>query len=250
MKDELLDCCRAHVLNDGEAPTTVREPYIPFIPEDWNGRLVLAEAQNHGIAAVDYLHWLKGLSSDERLNRLYLREHLGIQPWDDGTLKLAVASAFCDDPIRWGVSNAVLWSMVDSAGRNQTPSDFTKRRSLEVWTDFLRIMKPQFVLASGKIATSIVTAAREKLGKAIPYVSVCLPAPTNLSRVSGMFAPEDLLNRFPEVGDVLSKHEDWLTPTYRSNKIFFACHTVSKVKKCIPNKAQQRTCKMPCASER
>ena len=37
------------------------EPYIPFVLDDWNGGLVLAEVQNHSAKSREYLEWLRGL---------------------------------------------------------------------------------------------------------------------------------------------------------------------------------------------
>ncbi len=42
-----------------------------------------------------------------------------------------------------------------------------------------------------------------------------------------LFNEADLLNRYPEVKNVVNKHPEWLQGGYRLNKIFFACHAVS-----------------------
>jgi hypothetical protein len=91
LKAKLLTICRAGVLKElGEE--TVPEPYIPFIPKNWNRCLVLAEAQNHSKKNDAYLSWLEGLDSKGKMLRLYRRgKKLGCQPWDDGSLKFAVA---------------------------------------------------------------------------------------------------------------------------------------------------------------
>ncbi len=45
-----------------------------------------------------------------------------------------------------------------------------------------------------------------------------------------MFSKEDLLKRFPEVAEVVEKRSEWHRNGYESNKVFFACHAVSKTK--------------------
>ncbi len=83
--NRLLAICRSGVLKKA-GEETVPEPYIPFVPDNLNGGLVLAEAQNHGAKSREYLEWLRGLSSRDRMLRFYMRgEQLGCQPWDDGS---------------------------------------------------------------------------------------------------------------------------------------------------------------------
>jgi hypothetical protein len=84
-------------------------------------------------------------------------------PWDDGSLKLALASAFDEDPERWAVSNAVLWSRRDKKGRNASPSDEAKSRSAEVWYEFLQALQPEIVATAGKVAEKLIDAV-QKLG--------------------------------------------------------------------------------------
>lgn len=50
-----------------------------------------------------------------------------------------------------------------------------------------------------------------------------------MSRISGMFNSNDLLERFPEVREIAEKNENWIK-NYRSNKVFYACHAVSLLK--------------------
>ena len=91
LKTRLVEACKNHLFlpNEPGPAATIPEPYIPYVPNPWNGTLVLAEAQNHAKRSGQepgYLDWLKSLSSDERIERLYLwSEDLGIQPWDDGS---------------------------------------------------------------------------------------------------------------------------------------------------------------------
>lgn len=66
----LLDVCRRNIL-DNEQLAVVPEPYIPYVPESWNGLLVLAEAQNLSEATNSrYRAVLLGMGADERMQRL------------------------------------------------------------------------------------------------------------------------------------------------------------------------------------
>ena len=105
MRDDLIEEVRAACR---QAPAiagvsvVIDEPYAPYIPPRWNGRLVVAEAQNLA-GDTEYVRRLKAATPEDRISRLHrsASEHLGIGPWDDGTLKLAVTAAWpdlsCDD---------------------------------------------------------------------------------------------------------------------------------------------------------
>ena len=214
LTDSLLGTCRLHVL-ETQQEETVPEPYIPYVPENWNRGLVLAEAQNHGAKSHDYLTWLREQDSTTRMLRLYARgDGLGCQPWDDGSLKLAVA-------------NAVLWSRIDRAKRNDNPSKRMERNSVKVWCEFLEILSPEWVVTAGKVARMIIDQTQYQGCR----LSLKLPSPSYLSRVSGLFDEEDLLQRYPEVLEVMEGRPELLRGGYRRNKIFFACHAVSSAQK-------------------
>jgi hypothetical protein len=103
--DTLAEICRRHRLPDRSCGATMEEPYVPCIPGVWNGVLVLGEAQNHGTKSAAYLEGLRAMGSERRIHRLRDlsseertrwfgdREDIGVQPWDDGSLKLAVEAA-------------------------------------------------------------------------------------------------------------------------------------------------------------
>jgi len=62
--------------------TIFPEPYLPYVPSDWNGILVLAEAQ-HLAGASTYRQWLADLPSEDRMRRLPKAPGcLGVGPWD------------------------------------------------------------------------------------------------------------------------------------------------------------------------
>lgn len=224
--NRLLEICRRHCLRNSRV--VVGEPYIPFLPDKWNGILVLAEAQNMSTKNQDYVDRVKAMKRDERFQRLgrVEWEGIGIQPWDDGSLPLAVASVFPELAVKqFGVSNAVVWSQRTEEGANKNPSDDLVRRSVRFWSDILAVLKPEQVVTAGKIARGVIEQAWQG-----SHLALRSPSPRYLSPLVGLFDNEDLFRRFPEVSDALDRQPELLDGHYRANKIFFACHAVSVAK--------------------
>ncbi len=227
LKNKLLSICRSGVLKKVDEET-VPEPYIPFVPGNWNGGLVLAEAQNHGAKSREYLEWLRGLNSRDRMLRLYKHDDkLGCQPWDDGSLKFALTCVSDSAPERWAVCNAVLWSRVHGSGRNDNPSECMTENSVRLWMEYLKLLKPNVVVTAGKVANTVM----DKAGCQVARLSLLLPSPMNLRRLSGLFDTDDLLARYPEVSAAAGAFPELVSGRERRNKIFFACHAVSMAKK-------------------
>ncbi len=124
--DAMIEVCRRHVVSP-DLHAILPEPYIPYIPDDWNGLLVLAESQNLA-SAGEYRERLEKASSEDRFVRLSRCKNgtgVGVQPWDDGHLKIAVKAALDVDPARTAVSNAVPWSQQKKARNEQNSLDGT-----------------------------------------------------------------------------------------------------------------------------
>ena len=229
MEQELLDILRTKACREMGEGIVIREPYIPYLPKGWNGMLVLAESQNLSAANEAYVDELMRLDPTGRMKRLghpelYEGADIGVAPWDDGSLKLAVEAAFGAIAERTGVSNAVLWSQRDpNTGANSNPDAHLQELSSVLWRDMLEIIQPERVICSGNIAHRVVCNAVWTGGR---IDKVRLPSPNGISRVSGMFGKTDLLKRYPEVRKVAEAHPEWLK-SHRHNKIFFACHAVS-----------------------
>jgi hypothetical protein len=221
--DELVNICREHSLPQDHG-VVIAEPYIPYIPKDWNRVLVLAEAQNLSDTNRSYVEGLKQQSPDARIRRLYgSSESIGIQPRDDGSLKLAAAAMFPSEPIdAFAVSNAVLWSMRTADGTNLNPDDALIQSSVKVWQRIQRILDPSLVIACGRVAHVLSEQAFS-----CHCLMLRLPARRAMSIMSGMFDQDDLLRRFPEVKSAIERHPSILSGSYSQNKIFFACHAVS-----------------------
>ena len=205
----------------------IREAYIPYLPKDWNGVLVLAESQNLSNKNEDYVKWLQSLTSIKRMTRLKrYKNDVGIYPWDDGSLKLALESALKIKACHTAVSNAVLWSQRSNTGANINPSNSLMSFSARIWKEFLAILQPKTVITAGKKAEHVI---KESCWSG-QHIKLRLPAKTAMSRVSGMFKAEDLLTRYPEVKQAVVKNPVWVNE-YKENKIFFACHAVSIINK-------------------
>jgi hypothetical protein len=225
---ELCDICRQHILEDTTA-AIVPEPYIPYFPEGWNGLLVLAEAQN---LAGDrkYQEWLCDLPPDQRFRRLRRgdRDQLGVQPWDDGSLKIAVAAALEEEPDATAVSNAVPWSLADSIGRNANPSKALRSKAVEFWADLLPRVRARRIVAVGNVAFRAMERALERSGEQDrpPLTHWWHPSPRALSPRSSKFSVEEMLARFPVIALLKERHKDWFEK-YEKNKVYFACRAIS-----------------------
>lgn len=223
---ELCGICRQHILEDTTA-AVVPEPYIPYFPERWNGLLVLAEAQNLAGDKTGYQEWLRDLSVNERLRRLPRdADRVGVQPWDDGSLKIAVAATFGKDPNRTAVSNGVPWSLSGEGATNVNPSEDLIEKATQFWSEMLPHIGAGRIVVAGKVANGVIREALERSGMKTSVTHWRLPSSLAMSRVSGMFSPEDLLRRFSEVAAVKSANPGWFKGN-ETNKVFFACHCVS-----------------------
>ncbi len=203
------------------------EPYVPYIPDCWNGALVLSEAQNHGIRSIRYVEWLRTLSPTDLRKRLYLGsgEAIGIQPWDDCTLKIVV-SLIGLDPGKCAVSNAVPWSRVGSSGANSNPSGEMTEAAVGHLKKMLAVMNPTLIVTAGTPARKIAHAALDQSACKPRLIALRSASPTLLNKVVGMFAVDDLLNRFPEVKRLLEEKPAWFESA-KEAKVFYACHALS-----------------------
>ncbi len=227
MREKLIEICKKNILQTDIA--ILREPYIPFIPDDWNGLLVLAEAQNLSSTNQSYVDQLLSCSSYDRICRFKHLEDVGVQPWDDGSIKIAIEASLGVNADQTAVSNAVLWSRVKLNRTNDRPNDELVERSVAIWLEILEELNPKKVLTVGKIAENIIAYCQNEIHNDWKHFALRSPSPSLLSRVSGMFDESDLLERYPEVRKISEEKPKWFE-TYRKNKIFFACHAVSLLK--------------------
>jgi len=246
----LLEICRKYT---SDAPENVMfpEPYLPYKPKKWNGILVLAESQV--IKSTDdesYGGKLKKLSSVERMARLgekelqYKEGDIGIGPWDNGTIKLALQAIFKGTELgleleNVAVSNAVPWTKRTN-GSNKNPDEQMQAKAANFWKDIFDMWKPDInvLVVLGNIAEKVMRRAGISEKYAKNWVKLRLPSKNSIFRIMNTFSHKDLLCRYGEVQKALSilgmkKDNEKL---YKM-KVFFACHAVSlglgKFKECF-----------------
>jgi hypothetical protein len=222
VEDDLIDklavICEEHACPNG---VVFSESYVPYIPDDWNRVLVLAEAQNLSEKNPENAEYRKRLSelklSRDRILRLQPKQlqelrrkdgidpppwdGIGVQPWDDGLLPLAVATALKDvDPKRVAVSNAVPWSRKTGTGANARPTHDLQERATLFWQEILACMRPSHIVAAGAVARKVMKSADVKL------TIWGSPSPRVLSVLSDSVNREELRTRFgTDVDDVLRR---------------------------------------------
>ena len=231
---EYISICR-EFSDNAPAEVIIQEPYLPYIPEKWNGVLVLAEAQNLSKKADQYINKLKNSTSEDRIKRLYLHDDgLGIQPWDDGTLKLALKAMVRDIDIREvAVSNSVPWSCVNEKRNNKNPTSEMTQKANEFWKALFDLWNPdiKLIVVLGNIADQVIKGTTRA-----EVFRLRLPSPNYIQRISGMFSDKDLLARHPEVGEAkeyLEKEYPKIMP--KPWQVFYACHAVSLGKEKFEN---------------
>jgi len=224
--DRVIKVCERHNLPNRFRPV-IPEPYAPYIPKSWNGILILAEAQNLSKRSQEYRTKLRTLSKKDRILRLYvdiLPDGVGIQPWDNGALKLAALAMYPKESLeRFAVSNAVPWSIVKGNDSNKNPTDSIEKRASDFWIEILPIIKPKRIICAGRVASRVI-------GDNASATMLRLPAPHFINGLSDLFDHRDLLNRYPEVSKALSTLPGARSMKDRPGKILYACHAVSKSK--------------------
>lgn len=229
-RNNLLEACARHTLSEQDAEEianegdqrgrqiVIREAYIPYIPPQWNGYLVLAEAQN--LANTDDVRRLLDLPSRRRMNRF--ANGPAMAPWDDGLLPCAIEAAFGVNSRKTAVSNAVPWSRIKPDGNNENPSEEMEDQAVRFWEDLLPLINPTHIITAGKVAETVIERADPE--SRYCRKNVRLPSPRAMNLISGMFNTDDLLRRYPEVQQVVQRNpKKWL----KRNIVFFACHVVS-----------------------
>ena len=224
----LSDICRQHVLplayDARPCRVVVPQPYFPFVPKNWNGVLVLAEAQNLS-KGNPYVEWLESATDNERISRLGRDGRIAIQPWEDGSLKLAVEAALEIEAARTAVSNAVPWSLIDEKGNNKNPTPDLINRSKVFWSDLFKALKPKHIVTAGAIARQVITGAIKNPDDCPLRTSWPHPSPRLFSPISQTINEAELLQRFPEVAKVLRQNPD-LIKMRKMNGVLFACLAV------------------------
>ncbi|MBI3272719.1 MAG: hypothetical protein HYZ53_27275 [Planctomycetes bacterium] len=226
-RQALLQVCRRHAA-DPPAEVVVPEPYLPLVPDPRNGILVLAEAQN--LSGEAYVLWLKNLTPEGRMTRLPGPHGVGVGPWDDGPVRLALKAVIPSVKLaQVALGNAVPWSRLSESGANANPSEELEERATRFWRELLAIWQPQItaLIVLGNVAKNVMANAgcRDTL-------ALRLPSPNSINRVQSMFDKADLLDRYPEVRHAMAALQ---LKDVDHGWVLFACHAVSLGKRRLEN---------------
>lgn len=227
--DEMVSLCLRHTIPADGPEVVVQEPYLPHVPRGWDGMLVLAEAQNLAKDGGLYVRELLQQSPERRTWRLqdgHSETAIGVAPWDDSHLKLAVEAAFGAEPSAVAVSNAVPWSQVSESGTNRNPEPALAQLAVRFWEQLLPLLRPRHIVTAGKTAREVIARVSHEAWDG-RWTKLAPPFSMYLSRLSGLFDQDDLIARFPEVRAVLERRPEYLALPNLRNRVLFACHAVS-----------------------
>ncbi len=232
-KEVFFNVCKKHAYKDTEN-IVVPEPYLPYVPKTWNGIFVLAEAQT---PSTGYWEKLKVLDSTDKMTRLgrkelqYKEGDIGIGPWNDRTIKLALQAIFEGANLKLkleevAVSNAVPWTR-KGTGKNLNPDEQMQAKAAEFWKEIFDVWQPDIkaLVVLGNVAKRVMRNAG--ILEKCRVLKLRLPSPNAINRVSGMFDCVDLKTRFPEVEKALHTLKIIEKEKQYKMKVFFACHAVS-----------------------
>lgn len=223
------------------------EPYIPYIPDHWNGLLVLSESQNLA-SHQNYIDYLSKLNSSEKIQRLYNSKNnlsLGVGPWDDGSLALAVEAALDLSYHKTAVSNAVLWSK--SGPTNQNPSRGMIDRSIDYYKIIFSILQPTQILSIGRQAQEIANKSIDSI-KNITCNILYLQHPSSrnqwrlyqqlytIPNIKNL-TTESLIDKNPKIQEILKNYKEIKEAIHKKsyknttkNKILYSYYAIIKLK--------------------
>jgi hypothetical protein len=252
LQTKLLQICKKHriapyeYLNyNHEAPRYNIYPYSPYIPANWNHILVLGISQNISIRNKGNKEYRESLldALDEdlifRLGNEYVTKQkpgkfIGVEPWDDGLLKLAMLSCFPEfGANQFGVANALPWEL---SKEDKSLNSFLEDKSIAFWNETLPVLKPKYIIMVGEAVNDVITCTDYcrtvesaktndcNLYKLLPY--------RYFTYLINLFDSNDIINRFPEVKHAIKAHPSLVNiiKKYKGFYILYAAHAVSKIK--------------------
>jgi hypothetical protein len=252
VKNDLINICKNHKYPHPEEVMFV-EPYLPYIPKDWNGILVLSESQN--IKEGDkYYKWLiDELNEETRMTRLGRKESrppnidcldIGIGPWDDGTIKIALQAIFegANPKLKLenvAVSNAVPWTKKRRGSKNENPDKCMKNKAKEFWEDIFGMWEPKInmLIVLGNIAEEVMNNIEIKEKYVKNQLKLVSPSQRYLNFVRGAFDCNEVEKSFPMIQKAFYTLEIDKNTKYYKNKVFYAHQAVirglDKFKECF-----------------
>lgn len=258
VNEKMIEVCFDFTYNEEEKKLNnivVAEPYIPYIPDSWNGILVLAESQN--LAHYEkYTNRLMKKSFEGKVMRLYEEapKDLGVKPWDDdGYIKFALKVMYPKINLdQVSVCNAVPWSRARE-GVNANPNKEMKERAGEFWNNIFSIWigdnketKLQKIITLGTVAYDVISKAKME-----SYcIKLAFPSPRIMNNVMCMFDDDDLMKMLPEIFPrVKNSYPGFIEENPELNKnerymILYACHAVNIMQKTINKIDKQKILKL------
>ena len=218
-------------------------PYIPFIPENWNGILVLAESQQlsgNKKGNIDYIKLLNEADEIDQITRLGNKTitekepefKIGITPWDDGYIKLAMTACYPNKNINeFSVSNVIPWYFIRSNKLHR--KEYIILSNL-YWQKIIPILIDyglNTIIRTGTYARNILNSKlvnNERLMKSVYY----LRSASQLERVAYLFDSNDLKAHYSDINKDINKlksiQEEEINLDTESH-IFYTAHALSKI---------------------
>lgn len=235
LTDKLIQVSKKHQQTDPSVDEFDMYPYIPYIPNNWNGILLLGEAQQlsknneRNRKYIEQLEKLDPLNQMMRLanKALFSDGQIGISPWDEGYLQMAMAACFPELLLKqYALSNAIPWHL-NKTNKEQTEKYVEMAR--QYWYETLCVLIEnglRVVIRTGEFARDILNW--NYLTKHCNLNDVFyLRSASQLERVAYLFDKVDLLTRYPEIQMAIEKTEaKWQS----LNHIFYASHALSRIK--------------------
>lgn len=247
VKQELIEVCKRH-LYPAPNHVVIPEPYIPYIPDSWNGILVLAESQNLSDTNAKYreqLYTIRLDGTDKIYRRLELGapNNLGVKPWDDdGYIKFALTVMYPNIRLEdTAVSNSIPWSRCVN-GRNVNPSTPMEKHSFAFWKEIFEKWQPFWANRNSfpKIITigSVSRRVMDNIEMKDRYLELVFPSPRVMNSVFSMFDSHNIKKMFPDLYERVELLYYEFSRRYSydfKNKIeymiLYACHAVMQKEK-------------------
>jgi hypothetical protein len=185
--DGAIEICRRYT-RDAPEGVVFKEPFLPVIPEQWNGILVLGCAENLGAdnTACEWRTQLKEMKAEARFTRLSLANGPEGRPWENRGVRLSLVAIFPQINLHQvAYGNAVPWSLTKQgkSGRQKdatpTPGSATTRCAKQFWADLFRVWAKlhelSLVVSLGHIARQVAEDAMRQVGIGIPVLPLYFP---------------------------------------------------------------------------
>jgi hypothetical protein len=221
----------------------IKEPYVPYIPNNWNGILVLGIAQNLSYDKYREKLQISDSSYDRRKSilRLYHEDEfgkgLGVAPWDEGYLQIAVESSFNSVCAKHtAVSNAVLWSQIKPGKKKGSFIDFPPGfkspqllESIELWTRMFKVLSDdiRILITVGKKSDYVGWMAKKGANLDCKQLGWWHPSGRNFSKLSRM--KKSLTSKYGErVTLIIEHHPEIKEMKFQEMRILYACHAIER----------------------